>query len=59
MIEIYKPTMTIKEEFEEELKEFVGLIHEYISTEDRQWTIKGCIDVFQNMFSISSDSKIV
>ena len=40
--------MTIKEEFEEELKESVGLIHEYISTEDRQWTIKGCIDVFQN-----------
>ena len=32
--------MTIKEEFEEELKESVGLIHEYISTEDRQWTIK-------------------
>ena len=51
--------MTIKEEFEEKLKEFAGLIHEYISTEDRQWTIKGFINVFQNIYSISSDTKTV
>lgn len=51
--------MAVKEEFEEQLKEFVGTIQEYISTEDGQWIVKGFIDVFQNVYTISSDTKIV
>ena len=51
--------MTIKEQFEKQLKEFVNSIHEYISTDDGQWTIKGFIDVLQNVYTISSDTKIV
>lgn len=51
--------MTLKEEFERQLKEFVGLLQEHVSTRDGQWTIKGFIDVFQNVYTISSDTKIV
>ena len=49
----------MKEEFESQLKEFVGGLQEHISTEDGQWTVKGFIDVFQNIYTISSDTKIV
>jgi len=49
----------VKKEFELQLKEFVLGLQEYISTEDGQWTIKGFIDVFQNIYTISSDTKIV
>ena len=49
----------MKEQFESHLKDFVGGLHEHISTEDGQWTVKGFIDVFQNIYTISSDTKIV
>ncbi|RKZ43257.1 MAG: hypothetical protein DRQ41_05775 [Gammaproteobacteria bacterium] len=32
---------------------------EYVSDKDNQWTIKGFIDIFQNIYSISADTKIV
>ncbi len=51
--------MTQKENFESDLKEFVLSLQEYISTDDGQWTVKGFIDVFQNVYTISSDTKIV
>lgn len=51
--------MTIKEEFEAQLKEFVTELEGHISTEDGEWTIKGFIDVFQNIYTISSDTKII
>lgn len=43
--------MTIKEEFEAQLKDFVTEFDEYISTEEGEWTIKGFIDVFQNIYT--------
>lgn len=49
----------VKIEFLSKLKEFSLSLREYVSTPDNQWTIKGFIDVFQNIYSISSDSKIV
>lgn len=51
--------MTTKEKFKGQLKEFVGGLEGCISTEDGQWTIKGFIDVFQNVYAISSDTKII
>jgi len=50
---------TIKSEFEVELKAFSKILQKYISTEDGQWSIKGFIDVFQNIYTISSDTKII
>jgi len=51
--------MSIKEKFEKQLKDFVLGLQEQVSTEDGQWTVKGFIDVFQNVYTISSDTKIV
>ena len=51
--------MTIKEQFESQLIDFVLGLQGHISTKDGQWTIKGFIDVFQNVYTISSDTKIV
>ncbi|MCA9948846.1 MAG: EcoRV family type II restriction endonuclease [Anaerolineales bacterium] len=51
--------MRYKAEFEAQLKEFVRGLQVHISTDDGQWTVKGFIDVFQNVYTISSDTKIV
>lgn len=46
-------------EFEKGLEEFVNTLQYYVSTETGEWTIKGFIDVYKNIFTISSDTKIV
>ncbi|MEA1048785.1 type II restriction endonuclease, partial [Lamprobacter modestohalophilus] len=51
--------MDRKSEFEEALKDFVATLQSYISSEDGQWTIKGFVDVYKNVYTISSDTKIV
>lgn len=51
--------MDYKEEFEKKLREFVSRISSQVSTEDGQWTVKGFIDVFRNIYTISSDTKII
>lgn len=51
--------MSEKETFENQLKEFVGMFQRHISSEDGQWTVKGFIDIFKNIYTISADTKIV
>ncbi len=55
--------MTEKEkhtnEFELALNGFVKELKQFISTETGEWTIKGFIDVYKNIYTISSDTKIV
>mgnify|MGYP003583347051 FL=1 len=55
--------MTEKEkytaEFEKSLNEFVEELKHYVSTDTGEWTIKGFIDVYKNIYTISSDTKIV
>lgn len=48
-----------KKSFEKKLKLFVTTLSEYISTENGQWSIKGFIDTYQNIYTISNDTKIV
>lgn len=48
-----------KEEFLGLLKNFVQSLSSYVSTPDGQWTIKGFIDIYKNIYTISSDTKIV
>jgi hypothetical protein len=45
--------------FDQALKQFVINLSSYVSTESGEWTIKGFIDVFKNIYTISSDTKIV
>lgn len=51
--------MTEKESFSTKLAEFVRGLKGHVSTEDGQWTVKGFIDIFKNVYTISSDTKIV
>jgi hypothetical protein len=48
-----------KIEFKAALSEFVETLKDHVSTEDDQWTVKGFIDVFRNIYTISADTKIV
>lgn len=48
-----------KEKFKSDLKGFAAEIQNYVSAEDGEWTIKGFIDIYKNLYTISSDTKIV
>ncbi len=52
-------TMTEKERFQALLTSLVRGLSKEISTEDGQWTVKGFIDIYKNVYTISSDTKIV
>jgi len=49
----------IKNTFEEKLRTFAESLNSYVSTPDGQWTIKGFIDTYQKIYTISSDTKLV
>lgn len=55
--------MNIKEkyitEFEKSLNKFVKELKKHVSTETGEWTVKGFIDIYKNIYTISSDTKIV
>lgn len=44
--------------FAKQLKEFAGTLKGCISEGD-EWTVRGFIDIFKNIHTISSDTKIV
>ena len=48
-----------KQEFKELLKEFTCSLQSHVSSESGEWTIKGFIDIYKNIYTISSDTKIV
>lgn len=48
-----------KIDFKQNLKVFVDTLQNHISTPDGDWTVKGFIDVFRNIYTISADTKIV
>lgn len=45
--------------FSAALTNFVKGLARYVSAEDGQWTVKGFIDIYRNVYTISSDTKIV
>ncbi len=49
----------IKNEFERKLKIFAESLNSYISTPDGQWTIKGFIDTYKKLYTLSSDTKLI
>ena len=49
----------LKQEFFHELSQFVSSLDDHVSTDDGQWSIKGFIDVCRNIYTISSDTKII
>ncbi len=51
--------MPSKHEFEAGLNELTGTLSNDVSTDDGQWTIKGFVDTFKQVYTISSDTKVV
>jgi hypothetical protein len=51
--------MDAKSQFKSQLKSFIECFQDYATTDDGQWTIKGFIDVLKNIYTISSDTKII
>ncbi len=47
-----------KETFLEQLKQFASSLGTVIS-KDGEWTVKGFIDIFKNVYTISNDTKII
>lgn len=47
-----------KNEFFIKISEFVNIMRSYIST-NNEWNIKGFIDIFENIYTISNDTKII
>lgn len=48
-----------KQQFLTLLQDFASVLNTYVSTDDGQWTIKGFIDTYKNIYTISSDTKVV
>lgn len=55
----YQEKEKYKIKFEGALNEFVKELKGYVSTDTGEWTVKGFIDVYKNIYTISSDTKIV
>lgn len=51
--------MTEKEIFANNLTNFVANLEKHVASDDGQWTVKGFIDIFKNVYTVSSDTKIV
>lgn len=49
----------IRQAFFDALSAFVTSLTTHVSTSDGQWTVKGFIDVCRNIYTISSDTKII
>ncbi len=48
-----------KSDFKRKLDNFADELGKYVSSENGDWSIKGFIDVYKNIYTISSDTKIV
>lgn len=48
-----------KANFKDELDKFADKLERYVSTDDGDWAVKGFIDVFKNIYTISADTKII
>ncbi len=53
------PHQDKKEKFESDLRTFVAGLAKYSTTGDGHWSIKGFVDAYKNVYTISSDTKIV
>lgn len=48
-----------KTTFKAFLQEFAEKVVQLISTENGEWSVKGFIDIYKNVYTISSDTKII
>jgi hypothetical protein len=49
----------LKEDFRNQLLEYVDLFNSAVSTQNGDWVVKGFIDIAKNIYTISTDTKVV
>ncbi len=49
----------LKDDFRESLLRCINDYLPVLMTEDRGWTVKGFIDIYKNIYSISLDTKVI
>lgn len=49
----------IKDKFIVEFRKSLDSLCKSVTTDDMQWTIKGFLDIYKNLYTISSDTKVV
>jgi len=54
-----KYVLNQKLDFKSKLSQFVQTLKTQVSTESSEWTIKGFIDIYKNIYTISADTKII
>lgn len=52
-------TIQIKNQFAQALHQFCATLQDHVSDNDGKWSIKGFIDTYKNIYTISADTKIV
>ena len=50
---------TYKTVFKSELDKFAAKLKDYVSTANGDWAVKGFIDIYKNIYTISADTKII
>lgn len=51
--------MVSKQAFNAKLRGLITTLSHHVSTDDGQWAIKGFIDAFKHIYTISSDTKVI
>ncbi len=59
MVNYRKQSKTEKAKFKKALKKLAANLFGYTQSSDGEWTIKGFIDIYKNIYTISADTKIV
>lgn len=54
-----KQNVVTKQNFNDALGDFVATLAPAVTTPDGQWTVKGFIDTFKSVYTISADTKVV
>lgn len=54
-----KAARRAKKEFSDALQGFVSGMQDFVSTDHGEWTVKGFIDIYRNIYTISIDTKII
>lgn len=51
--------MMQRDDFREGLLQYFDELEQRVSTQDGEWTVKGFIDVYQRIYTISLDTKVL
>lgn len=51
--------MAVQDRFQESLMDYFGMLRQQVMTESGDWTVKGFIDIYRRIYTISLDTKVL